>query len=176
MMYPTDTNKIDYGLFDKCMFADTMIRHDNVWYFYYGAGDMYVGLATARAAFSAGASSYELDEDEMKLTASTVALNKKYGDDKTDRIVKYVAEVYSIDGVKIAAVDKEMTIKHFTHLEGGKYSRGEEVFIEIDLSSIAASYDNYYVTTYIADALTGERLNNPSTYTVVGAITSHTAK
>jgi hypothetical protein len=87
-MYPTDTNKIDYGLFNKCMFADTMIRYENKWYFYYGAGDMYVGLATARGDFSAGAATFNQDGDNLEI--STLALNKRYENDKSDYDIEFV--------------------------------------------------------------------------------------
>ena len=171
-MYPTDTNKIDYGLFNKCMFADTMLRRDNVWYFYYGAGDMYVGLATARGDFSAGASEYSLSGNV--LTATTTALNKKYGDDKTSYEIKYVAEVYSLDGELLKTAERAYSIKHFSQSEKGVYSRGESVSVDIDLSALGV--EEYYVTTYIADASSGERLNNVSTYTVVKGVTESVEK
>ena len=173
-MYPTDTNKIDYGLFDKCMFADTMIRHDNVWYFYYGAGDMYVGLATARGDFSAGAAQYSYDTGTGVLTAFTKALNKKYGEDKTAYSVKFTAEVYSLGGEKLYSCEKDYTIAHFTETDMGIYSSGEDVDISIDLSDFSVS--EYYVVTYLKDAESGEILNNKSTYTVVNGITESVIK
>lgn len=172
-MYPTDTNKIDYGLFNKCMFADTMIRNNNVWYFYYGAGDMYVGLATARGDFAAGASEYSFDEDSGVLTASTKAMNKKYGEDKTAYDIKYVAEIYSLDGVEIDTIEKNYSIGHFSQDKMGVYSCGEDISIEIDTSLFG---EEYYVTTYVADASSGERLNNVSTYTVVKGVVESAIK
>ena len=172
-MYPTDTNKIDYGLFNKCMFADTMIRHDNVWYFYYGAGDMYVGLATARGDFSAAASDYSFDEEGKILSARTKALNKKYGSDKTKYDVKYVAEIYSLDKTLIRSVEREFSIEHFSESEMGIYSDGEEISLTIDLSDVDGGY---YVITYIKDAVSGEILNNLSTFTSVTGVVDSVVK
>ena len=172
-LYPTDTNKFDYGLFNKCMFADTMLRVGNKWYLYYGSGDMYVGLATSRADFGAGAVEYELQG--TTLTSSTYALNKKYGEDKSDWEIKMVSNVYATDGTLVATVDKAYTVKHFLHQESGMYSRGEKVSLSLDLSSIADLPTEYYVETYLADAATGERLNRVSYYTVVNGTVTHTA-
>lgn len=173
-MYPTDTNKIDYGLFDKCMFADTMIRHNNKWYFYYGAGDMYVGLATARGDFAAAASNFEVNGGV--LTASTKALNKKYGDDKTDYNVEYVADVYDIYGNKIDSVAQGYSVEHFTHSALGAYSKGKDITVSVDLSAVENLPAEYYVVTYVRDAVTKERLNNTSTYTVVNGAVNSTEK
>lgn len=164
-MYPTDTNKIDYGLFNKCMFADSMIRVGNTWYLYYGAGDMYVGLAFARADFSAGASDYVLDENT--LTAYSKALNKKYNGDKTDMDVEYVMEVRGLDGALLDSEIQSYSLKHFSHMELGKYSQGEEIAVSLDLSTVSGLGDNYYVTSYVRDAISQEMINNPSTYLVV---------
>ena len=171
-MYPTDTNKIDYGLFDKCMFADTMIRHDNKWYFYYGAGDMYVGLATARADFSAGASAFTLAG--QTLIATTKALNKKYGNDKTVYSIRYVADIYDLSGNKIDSVYSSYEIPHFSHTAPGVYSSGQDIEVSVDLGGIAGLPSNYYVSTYITDSY-GEVINNVSTFTVVTATVNSTA-
>ena len=169
-LYPTDTSKYDYGLFDKCMFADTMLRVNNKWYLYYGSGDMYVGLATARADFGAGAAKYTLEENV--LTASTYALNKKYGDDKSAWDVNMVANVYNTKGELLKTITKEYVVDHFTHLADGAYSNGIAVNVQIDLSSIAGLPSEYYVETYLEDAATKERLNQESYYTVVsGSVT-----
>ena len=172
-LYPTDTNKIDYGLFDKCMFADSMIRHDNTWYLYYGAGDMYVGLAKARANFSAGASQFEFDEETHILKAYTYALNRKYGNDQTDFNIDYILEMYLLDGTRIES-ELQYNIKHFSHLDLGKYSRGEYIEITLDLTDYEG--EMYYINSYIQDSLTGERINNVSTYTVIEAVITSTAK
>ena len=164
-LYPTDTSKYDYGLFDKCMFADTMLRVNNKWYLYYGSGDMYVGLATARADFGAGAAKYTLEENV--LTASTYALNKKYGDDKSAWDVNMVANVYNTKGELLKTITQEYLVDHFTHLADGAYSNGIAVNVQIDLSSIAGLPSEYYVETYLEDATTKERLNQESYYTVV---------
>lgn len=173
-LYPMDTNKFDYGLFDKCMFADTMLRVNNKWYLYYGSGDMYVGLATARADFSAGAMSFV--KNGTLLTASTYALNKRYNGDKTDRNIKVLVNVYGADGALITAQAKPYAIKHFSHLEKGVYANGELVKVEIDLSSVAQLPSQYYVETYLIDAETNEVLNNPSYYTVVRGNVAHKAR
>ncbi|NCA97300.1 MAG: hypothetical protein EOM77_03865 [Bacteroidia bacterium] len=164
-MYPTDTNKIDYGLFNKCMFADSMIRVGNTWHLYYGAGDMYVGLAFARADFSAGASDYVLDENT--LTAYSKALNKKYNGDKTDMDIEYVMEVRGLDGALLDSEVQSYALKHFSHLELGKYSQGEEIAVSLDLSTVSGLGENYYVTSYVRDATSLETINNPSAYLVV---------
>jgi predicted GH43/DUF377 family glycosyl hydrolase len=173
-MYPTDTNKIDYGLFNKCMFADSMIRHDNTWYLYYGAGDMYVAVATARADFAAGAATFSLSEGV--LTATTKALNKAYGEDRSDRNVDFVAEVYDLDGNLLGTSVSAYAIPHFSRTVLGKYSTGETITVAIDLSAIEALPDQYYVVTYVRDADTGEILNNESVYTVLHGTTASTAK
>ena len=164
-MYPTDTNKIDYGLFIKCMFADSMIRVGNTWHLYYGAGDMYVGLAMARADFSAGASSFNLEGDN--LVSATKALNKKYDNNKTDYAIEYVLDVHDFNGVKLATAVEAYDVKHFTHLELGKYSRGQDISASIDLSTVSGLPANYYVTSYVRDASTDEILNNMASYLVV---------
>jgi len=170
-MYPTDTNKIDYGLFDKCMFADTMIRHDGEWYFYYGAGDMYVGLAMARADFGAGASTYQKVEDVI--TASTMALHKSYNGDKSPRDIIYKIDVYSGDGTLYESAMQPYVVPHFSHLEGGKYSRGIPVSVSVDISLIPGLPLDYYVVSYIVDADTLELINNPSHYlSVTPTVTS----
>ena len=160
-MYPTDTNKIDYGLFNKCMFADTMVRYKNTWYFYYGAGDMYVGLATANGDFSAGAAAFEVNGNV--LTAKTKALNKKYGQDKSDYDIQFVAEVYDIEGNNLDYVAKDYSVKHFLHSAEGIYYCGEDIDIEVNLNGLPK--EGYYVLTYVIDKQSGERLNNVSVYT-----------
>lgn len=173
-MHPTDTNKIDYGLFDKCMFADTMIRHDNEWYFYYGAGDMYVGLAQARADFSAGASSYTIEG--TTLSASTLALNKSYEDAKGDRPIEYVMEVHTLDGTLLHQASSLYEVPHFTALSEGKYARGIDVEIALDLETILDLPQDYYVTTYIIDAISDDIINNYSHYLVVTPTVTHTPR
>lgn len=172
-LYPTDTNKYDYGLYDKCMFADTMLRVDNTWYLYYGSGDMYVGLATARADFGAGAAEYSLEG--TVLTASTYALNKKYGDDRTAWDIDMVAKVYDTSGNLLKTVSVPYTVEHFSHLPEGVYSNGQQVKVEIDLSEIANLPEEYYVETYLADGATAEMLNRASYYTVVDGIVEQVA-
>ena len=172
-LYPTDTNKYDYGLYNKCMFADTMLRVDNTWYLYYGSGDMYVGLATARADFGAGAAEYSLEG--TVLTASTYALNKKYGDDRTAWNINMVAKVYDTGGNLLKTVSVPYTVEHFSHLPEGVYSNGQLVKIEIDLSEIANLPEEYYVETYLTDAATAEMLNRASYYTVVDGIVEQVA-
>ncbi|MDD4153868.1 MAG: discoidin domain-containing protein [Bacilli bacterium] len=164
-MYPTDTNKIDYGLFNKCMFADSMIRVGNTWHLYYGAGDMYVGLAMARADFSSGAATYDIEGSV--LTATSQALNKKYNDDKTDYEIDYVLEVRDFDNNLLHSVVASYDIKHFSHSEMGKYSRGEDISVSLDLSSVIGLGSNYYVTTFVRDTMNQEVINNPSAYLVV---------
>lgn len=161
-MYPTDTNKIDYGLFDKCMFADSLIRHDNQWYLYYGAGDMYVGAALARADFTAPSATYELEG--TTLIASTTALNKKYKDEMTPLLVEFAVDVYNLDGTLLDTVVKSYEIEHFTISPIGIYEQGTEITVAVDLTKISALETDYYVIGYIRDQLTKERLNNPSSY------------
>jgi predicted GH43/DUF377 family glycosyl hydrolase len=173
-MYPTDTNKIDYGLFNKCMFADSMIRHDNKWYLYYGAGDMYVGVATSRGDFSAGAATFELNG--TTLTASTMALNKAYAGDKSSREVEMVASVYSTEGTLISEIIIDFDIAHFSTLSAGIYANGVEVSIEINLSYILDLPANYYVTVYLRDNSTLEVINQPSSYAVIESVVSKVAK
>ncbi len=170
-MYPTDTNKIDYGLFNKCMFADTMIRHNNEWYFYYGAGDMYVGLAQARADFSAGASSYVIDG--TTITASTLALNKRYEVDQSAYSITYVLEIRGSDGSILHSENAPFAIDHFSKLDDGKYSRGEPIQVSVDLDDITGLPSDYYITTYVIDTSGGHTINNPSHYLVVSADISH---
>lgn len=173
-MYPTDTNKIDYGLFDKCMFTDTLIRKDNVWYLYYGAGDMYVGLATARGDFGAHAATFSYNNEVV--TAKTKALNKKYGQDQTSWEVCFVAEVYNLDGQLIAKQKQQYTIEHFLHSAMGIYSEGQDIEVSVDLTTIANMPEQYYISSYVEDKDSGEMLNNVSTYTYVTPFINSTAK
>jgi len=173
MMYPTDTNKIDYGLFNKCMFADTMVRHDGTWYFYYGAGDMYVGLAMARADFGAGASTYVRDGDV--LTASTMALNKKYDTDKSNYGIKYRIDVYDLAGNILESAMQPYSVPHFSRLPDGKYSRGIPIAVSVDLSLIPSLPTDYYVVSYVTD-MVGNRINNESNYLVVNPSITHTPR
>ncbi len=173
-MYPTDTNKIDYGLFNKCMFADSMIRYDNQWYLYYGAGDMYVGMATSRADFSAGAVEYA--KAGNILTATTLALNKKCGLDKSDYMIELVSEVYQLDGTLIDTFVAPYTIEHFTHSPLGGYYAGEEISLDINLDEALGLMDSYYIVTYVRDASTLEVINNISSYLEVTSIVTSTAK
>jgi predicted GH43/DUF377 family glycosyl hydrolase len=170
-IYPTDTNKIDYGLFDKCMFADTMVRVDNTWFFYYGAGDMYVGLATARGDFGAGAASYSIDESLVK--ASTMALNKRYENDKSDYSIEFVIELYDINGELLDDNRELYSVPHFSHLELGKYSRGIDIEVMFDLSNVSDLPDDYYLVSYVIDAVSKEKINHPSSYLVVNPQISH---
>ena len=156
------------------MFADTMLRVDNKWYLYYGSGDMYVGLATARADFGVGAAEYSLDG--TVLTASTYALNKKYGDDRTAWDIDMVAKVYDTNGNLLKTVSVPYTVEHFSHLPEGVYSNGQLVSVEIDLSQIENLPQEYYVETYLADGTTAEMLNRASYYTVVNGIVEHVAE
>jgi predicted GH43/DUF377 family glycosyl hydrolase len=172
-LYPTDTSKYDYGLFNKCMFADTMLRVGNKWYLYYGSGDMYVGLATARADFGAGAAEYTLNDTQ--LTAGTYALNKKFNGDQTAWDIEMVSNVYDVNGNLLGTTKQAYTVQHFTHLEGGMYSRGEYVTVTTDLSKISGLPSEYYVETVLVDAKTGEKLNRASYYTVVNGKVTHTA-
>jgi hypothetical protein len=164
-IHPTDTNKIDYGLFDKCMFADSMIRKDNQWFLYYGAGDMYVGVALARADFGAGAATFTRSGDV--LNATTLALNKAYGDDKSPRDIEIIADVRAIDGTLLGTNQTSYRIRHFSQSILGMYSRGEAVAVSVDLALVAALPTSYYVTVYLRDAVTLEVLNQPSSYAVV---------
>jgi predicted GH43/DUF377 family glycosyl hydrolase len=173
-LYPTDTNKIDYGLFDKCMFADSMIRQDNKWYLYYGAGDMYVGLATARGDFSAGAAQFS--QDGTSITASTTALNRRYGDDKTAYDIGFVAQVYDLEGNLLLEEIVDYSILHYSHLPMGKYSNGTDIDVTIDLSSILDLPDEYYISVYVVDSDSGEVINNVSTYVEITPIINSTAK
>jgi len=173
-MYPTDTNKIDYGLFNKCMFADSMIRFNNTWYFYYGAGDMYVALATARADFSSPAASFTVDG--TVLFASTTALNKAYGTNKTARDIDFVMDVYDFSGNLLLETTTSYRIEHFTQSILGSYSQGVTITASLDLSLINSLPGEYYVSSYVRDALTLESLNNVSTYTVVTASITRTVR
>lgn len=175
-LYPTDTNKIDYGLFNKCMFADSMIRHDNSWYLYYGAGDMYVGLATSRADFSAGAASFSYDMETGLLTAATYALNRKYGIDKTDYAIEMVMEMRDLEGNLVDSVVVDYAIRHFSHLPLGKYSTGEYIQVSLDLTDHLPTYASYYVTVYVRDDVTKEVINNSSTYVVIEPVITHQGK
>jgi predicted GH43/DUF377 family glycosyl hydrolase len=173
-IYPTDTNKIDYGLFEKCMFADQMIRHKNTWFLYYGAGDMYVGLATARADFSAGAATYHLNGNQ--LSVSTMALNKRFNDNQTNFEIEFVAEIFDFEGNLIASFRNQHSISHFLHLQQGSYSRGQLIQMVINLSEINELPEQYYVLTYVVDDETKEIINHKSAYTVVKAVINRTAK
>lgn len=174
-MYPTDTNKIDYGLFDRgCMFADTMIRHDNQWYLYYGAGDMYVGLANARADFSAGASSY--NQEGSIITANTMALNKRYEGTKTSYNIEYVLELRDLDGNLLDTSVSSHSVPHFTTLDLGKYSSGIPISVSINLDGILDLPDDYYLTSYIRDDGTSSIINNASYYLVVTPTVTHTPR
>jgi predicted GH43/DUF377 family glycosyl hydrolase len=164
-IHPTDTNKIDYGLFDKCMFADSMIRKDNQWFLYYGAGDMYVGVALARADFGAGAATFTRSGDV--LTAATMALHKSFGDNKSPRDIEFVAQVVAIDGSVLGGHVSSYRISHFSQSILGMYSRGEAVSVSIDLALIAALPSSYYVTVFVRDTTSLEVLNQPSTYAVI---------
>ncbi|MDR1093333.1 MAG: discoidin domain-containing protein [Clostridiales bacterium] len=164
-MYPTDTNKIDSALFVKCMFADTMIRHKDKWYFYYGAGDMYVGLATSNASFSAAASDYTASGGTV--TASVLAQNRRYDGDKSDMRVRYVYEVYGVDGALLDEGGDFFDIGHFTHAADGIYSRGQSISIDIPAPQAAP----YYVATYLTD-MNGKLLNQKSYYAAMGGATS----
>jgi len=167
-MYPTDTNKIDYGLFNKCMFADSMIRIGNTWHLYYGAGDMYVGLARARADFASGASDFSREGDV--LTAASKALNKRYGADKTNYAIEYVMQVHDLSGNQLYERAESHSIAHFSHSELGKYSTGESLSISVDLSSIGSLPEGYYVDAFIRDATSGETINNVLSYLVAEPI------
>lgn len=160
-MYPTDTNKIDSGLFVKCMFADTIVRHDDKWYFYYGAGDMYVGLATANASFSAAASEYSAENGVI--TASTLALNKKYGSDLSAADVKYVMDFYDINGELIDSVSQDYSVIHFSQTPEGDYYRGQSVSVSRRTDDLPSQY---YAVSYLTDG-DGNVLNNVSAYAVV---------
>lgn len=172
-IYPTDTNKIDYGLFNKCMFADSMIRHNNQWFFYYGAGDMYVGLAISRGDFGAGAA--EFGFDGSVLTANTKALNKKYNNDKSNFDIEFVAELYDFDGNLITEAVQQYSVKHFSHLSLGIYATGEDISVSIDFDSLQVP-NHYYVVSYVRDQTTKEVLNNLSAYTSVTATVNRTNK
>ncbi|MBQ8885777.1 MAG: discoidin domain-containing protein [Clostridia bacterium] len=157
-MHPTETNKIDGGLFAKCMFADTIVRYNDKWYFYYGAGDMYVGLATSNASFSAPASTYEaLGEAGVK--ATLLAQNRKYGEDKSAMNVRYVTEVYRADGTLISKNSKSFEIVHFSHTPEGEYYTGTEISVSTQLPATGSCY----VVTYLTDA-NGKLLNQKSSY------------
>jgi predicted GH43/DUF377 family glycosyl hydrolase len=173
-LHPTDTNKIDYGLFNKCMFADSMIRYNNQWFLYYGAGDMYIGLAKARGDFSASAADYQLENN--LLTVSSIALNKKYGPDKSAYAIEFVSELYDLAGNKISEQIVDYSIKHFSHLDLGIYAKGEDVKVEWDLNSITNLPEQYYIRSYIRDAKTLEVINNLSSYAKISASVISTVK
>ncbi len=170
-MYPTDTNKIDYGLFEKCMFADQMIRYDNTWFLYYGAGDMYVGLANARADFSAGAVRFEREGDI--LTYETFALNKQYGTNQTDWDVELVLAIFDGDHQLIDQQTLAATVPHFRHLDRGAYANGLYLEDSVDLSTYTLPA-TYYAVAYLRDAQTLEILNQQSVFTVISATTTST--
>ncbi|MGI6714138.1 MAG: discoidin domain-containing protein [Bacilli bacterium] len=170
-MYPTDTNKIDYGLFNKCMFADTMIRHQNQWYFYYGAGDMYVGLATARGDFSAGAAAFNAVGANLEI--ATFALNKRYENDKRDYPIELVIEGYHLNGDALfTPIRKEYSVPHFSKLPLGKYAKGIEISQTLDLS-LAAFDQDYYLQAYVVNRDTQEVINLPSYYLVITPTITH---
>lgn len=173
-MYPTDTNKIDYGLFDKCMFADTMIRVNNEWYLYYGAGDMYVGLARSRGDFGAGAA--EFVNVSGTLTAKTKALHRDYSGNQQERAIEFVLQVYDFNHQLLGETIQPYRVRHFTQSLFGSYSRGEDVEVSIALSSIVTLPTNYYVIAYLRDTLTLEQLNRLSSYTVVQPVITRVNK
>ncbi len=173
-MYPTDTNKIDYGLFEKCMFADQMIRHDGTWYLYYGAGDMYVGLATARAGVSAGAVTFT--KEGTILSAETMVLNKKDGAFKETHDVTMMIEVFSNDGLLIATYQQQLDVPHFSQLEGGAYSNGLALSLSVDLGLIADLPEGYHVTATVIDTATEDVLSHPSTHVHVTSTVTSTQK
>jgi len=166
-MYPTDTNKFDYGTFNKCMFADSMIRYNNEWLLYYGAGDMYVGLATSRADFSAAAATYATSG--TILTASTKALNKRYGSDRSDYAVEFVSEIRDLDGTILHTEATPYALPHWSHDPLGKYSTGTTINVSTDLNAIADLPSSYDVVSYVRDASTKEELNNESSYLVTSS-------
>lgn len=173
-MYPTDTNKIDYGLFNKCMFADTMIRYGNKWYFYYGAGDMYVGLATARGDFSAGAATFNQDGDNLEI--STLALNKRYENDKSDYEIEFIVEGYDLNENPLFAspLKTSYSVPHFSKLPLGKYTTGIPISQTLDLTESAFSND-YYLKAYVVDKTTEEVINLVSFYLVITPTITHRA-
>ncbi|MDP2425461.1 MAG: discoidin domain-containing protein [bacterium] len=173
-IYPTDTNKIDYGLFDKCMFADTMIRVKNEWYLYYGAGDMYVGLARSRGDFGAGAAEFSMTSNGLK--ANTYALHRSYQEDKQARNIEFVLQLFDFNHQLISEVISAYSIQHFSQSILGSYSIGEFVEVSMDLSSILTLPSNYYVSAFIRDAQSFEKLNNISTYTVVQPVITRVNK
>ena len=173
-MYPTDTNKIDYGLFNKCMFADTMIRYENKWYFYYGAGDMYVGLATARGDFSAGAATFNQDGDNLEI--STLALNKRYENDKSDYEIEFIVEGYDLNENPLftSPLKTSYSVPHFSKLPLGKYATGIPISQTLDLTESAFSND-YYLKAYVVDKTTEEVINLVSFYLVITPTITHRA-
>ncbi|OQC10415.1 MAG: F5/8 type C domain protein [Tenericutes bacterium ADurb.Bin087] len=173
-MYPTDTNKIDYGLFNKCMFADTMLRHNNKWYFYYGAGDMYVGLATARGDFSAGAATFTLSGTNLEI--ATLALNKRYANDKSDYEIEFVIEGHHLNGdILFAPIKKTYNVPHFSKLPLGKYANGIPLNHTIDLTDALFSGD-YYLSAYVINKNTAEVINLTSYYLVITPTITHRAR
>ncbi|TVP95509.1 MAG: hypothetical protein EA374_03635 [Acholeplasmatales bacterium] len=170
-MHPTDTNKWDYGMFDKCMFADQMIRFGNTWKMYYGAGDTFTHLATSRADYGSGVARFSLTDTHLR--ANTYALNKAFGGDKMPIGIEFVAYVHDLDGQLIDEVVISYDVPHFSQLEMGVYDRGIAIELNIELTTLP---EQYYVQAFVRDALTGEILNNVSTHTVIVAVVNRTLK
>jgi hypothetical protein len=156
------------------MFADSMIRHDNKWYLYYGAGDMYVGLATARADFGAGAATFEMTGSV--LSASTMALHKSYGLDKSPRAIELVMVMRDHLGTTLHVEIAPFTVAHFSQLAGGVYSRGVPISVSVDLSSIVNLPSDYVVTVYVRDAGGLDTLNQASHYVTVTPVITKVVK
>lgn len=159
-MYPTDTNKIDYGLFNKCMFADTMIRQGDKWYFYYGAGDMYVGLANANASLDVSAARFT--KGDGKVTATAKAMNKKYSGDCTAEEVTLHWDVYRTDGVKITerCGEQAFTVEHFSVTGMGEYYDGKQISAEI---AVPDEGEEFYIVVYATNSQ-GEVISEISSY------------
>jgi hypothetical protein len=68
------------------------------------------------------------------------------------------------------------SIQHFSQSILGSYSIGEFVEVSMDLSSILTLPSNYYVSAFIRDAQSFEKLNNISTYTVVQPVITRVNK
>ena len=166
-IYPTDTNKIDYGLFNKCMFADSMIRFDSQWFLYYGAGDMYVGMAHANGDFSAGAISYSLTGTNLKM--STFALNKSFTDTQGSKNIKLKIEIKKADGTLVETLTQSFVVNHFSHDENGIYSKGTLIEHTINLSTLTLP-PNYYIDAYLSSNDLVTKLSNSSCYAVFGAV------
>ena len=167
-MYPTDTNKIDYGLYRKCMFADTILRYNDQWYFYYGAGDMYVGGANATSNVISGAPTITMTKDELgdviEFDANTMVLNKKHGDDQTPETIQLVIQAYRFNHELIEEYSQitEVEVNHFSQNALGSYYQGDTVQVNLDVSDLDGSY---YVLAYVQDTL-GNMLSNTTSYVV----------